>query len=268
MNYIQLTQDSLRLFRNTKLIWVLGFISSLAIVALSLSPYAQDSFIYLCIYLPICLIIGVLSLVAEGSLIYVIYQASLNQDVTFAEAWLQGKSRTPRIIGFVLLTLPIMLLSVGIYIIVAIKAPTSFYLLPIVLIIGAFVVSLFTFGMCAIMIDDTKVGEAAWTGFLISINNFFYAFATTGIIFFIRACLIYLVVLVLSLGLFGIVLPIPLELNYSTYQKLLGVPIIAFAGWLFDLFFVPFTTIILTLGYFEFTKRISYPALEKRRNAA
>jgi hypothetical protein len=266
MKYVQLLQGSLHLFRNTKLIWVLGIISALAPVALSFSDVIQGSFVYLCVYIPACLIIGFFSLVAAGSLIYVVSQTSTHQLVSFPIVWAQGRSKVARMIGFLLLILPGIFLMIGIYVIVALRFPESPFLLPIVLILGAFISSLFTFGLCTIMIDDLKAGQAAWTGFLLALNNFGYGFLVTAIAFFLRAFLLYALAAILSLGVFGV--EIPLELKYSTLQKLLGVPIINIAGQLIDVFLIPWSTVVLTLGYREFTKRISYPALVKRRSAA
>jgi hypothetical protein len=117
------------------------------------------------------------------------------------------------------------------------------------------------------MIDGVKANAAAWTSFLITINNFFRVLVIEGVVFFINLLITILVVAVLA-GFFKVVLPSPLVLDYPSYLKVLNVPSVALVNKVFGSFLLPIETVILTLGYLKFTKEISYPALIRRHSTA
>jgi hypothetical protein len=146
----------------------------------------------------------------------------------------------------------------------AFKAPTSPFLWMLVLMIAAFTGSLITFGLCAIMIDGVNAFAAAWTSFLITLNNFFRVLIIQGGVFFIRLLVIGLLFAVLASGLFKFDLTIPLTFDYLTYQKIMAIPVFAAAGWIIDLLLFPLTWVILTLCYLKFTKEIHYPAISNK----
>ena len=83
MNYIRIFQDSIRLIKATKLIWVFGFISSLDNFILSrplfggddsiLAQIASENLFLICLFIPIGVGLSILSLIGEGSLIFCIY---------------------------------------------------------------------------------------------------------------------------------------------------------------------------------------------------
>ncbi len=268
MNYPQIFRDSLHIFRTTKLVWVFGFLS-LLISLLPSTLFSHDEPILYCIYFIAFLSIWFVCILANGSLIYVIHQAFLNRTSTFVEVWHQGKLKIFRIIGLVLiLGIPKILSSLLLEGII----PTTITSTPFTWLLGlindVFINSILTFGLCAIMIDDVKIWAAVGTSFLITFNSFSRVFVIIGVIFFIRTLLIYLVLAVLTSELFKVELPLPLTLDYTTYLELLNVPIVMIVCWILDLFFFPLTSIILTLGYLEFTKKITYPALAHRSNIA
>src|SRR5687767_7678428 len=103
MHYIQIVEDSFRLFRTTKLVWVFGFFTILTLLT-SLIPtrFLSGNPIFDGLYLIVLLPLSFISLVGSGSLIYVIHQAFLNKTSTFVEAWRQGRLKIFRTIGLLL----------------------------------------------------------------------------------------------------------------------------------------------------------------------
>jgi hypothetical protein len=268
MNYIQTLKDSLHLFRATKLIWVFGFLSLLSTVPLPLYQYARAAPTFACVALFVIFTLSIVSLSANGSLIYIIQQASLNNNLTFSQAWFQGKSKVFRLIGVIFLSIPIILIAIFFLRLISTSAPRSPILWLYAFIQNIFISSFLIFGYCAIMIDDTKAWAAAWTSFLITINNIFRVSVIVGVLFLIRLLLIGLFVAILASGLLKVGLPTQLALDYLTYQKLIAIPIISWANWVVSIFLSPLQTIILTFGYIKFTKDISYPVLVKKPNTA
>lgn len=273
MNYLQITKDSLRLFRSAKLVWVFGFLSLLISLVLplasSLSKLVRGFPILFCLFYIAFLVIFLVSFIAEGGLIYAIHQAFLNKALTFSEAWSQSKSKIFRIIGLsFILGIPVILIPLFLLKTISALIPTSPILWFLALINETLISSFFTFGLCAIMIDDVKAWAAAWTSLLVTTNNFFRVFVITGGIFLIRLLLIGAIVAIIKSGLLSVELPTPLVLDYPTYLKLTTTPFVSAATWIFDLFLFPLETIILTFGYLKFTKEIAYPALSHEQTTA
>jgi hypothetical protein len=264
LNYTQILRDSLRLFRTTKLLWVFGFLSFLPLSLIQLL-YVPNNTILICLYSIVTWPILFVTFVASGSLIYVIHQALLNKTSAFSEAWHKGRSKILRVFVLMLvLSIPIVLLFLFFSRIIVTTIPRSpltwLFALTNQVVIGSF----FTFGLCAIMIDNIEPLEAAWTGFLITRNNFFPLFIITGIIFFTRIFLQYLLLVIFASGPFNIELPVPLAQDYPTYLKLTSIPIMVIVDGIFNMFFVPLTSIVLTLGYLEFTEKIAYPLIKRQ----
>jgi len=270
MNYIQTLRDSFRLFRTHKLIWVFGFLSLLITFPLGLSSFASNNPILLCIYLPILLAGLIVMFISNGGLFYVIYQASLGKNVTFSEGWLQGKLKIVQYVGLMSTSIPLLLIGAFFIKRITIKSTSSPLLWLFALLESTLFVSFFNFGFSAIVIDNIKVLAAAWTSFRIIIygHNFYRVLAITGFTFLIRLFVTGLVVAILSTGLFGVILPTPLTLDYPTYQKITAIPIVAGANWVFNLVLFPLETIMLIFVYLKFTNEVSYPELAQRQNTA
>lgn len=270
MNYIQILQDSFRLFRTNKLIWVFGFLSLLITFPFSLSSLTPNNPIFSYVYLPILLAGLIVMCISNSGLFYVTYQASLNKDVTFPEGWIQGKSKIFQFAGLMITSSPLLFIGAFFIKIITVKSPSSPILWLFALLESTLFVSFFTFGFSAIMIDNIKVLAAAWTSFRIIIygHNFYRVLAITGFTFLIRLLITGLVTVILATGLFGIILPTPLALDYPTYQKIITTPIVAGVNWIFNLILFPFETTMLILVYLKFTNDVSYPALAQRQNTA
>lgn len=264
LNYIQIFKEAFRIFQTTKLVWVFGFISLLAVIAQPLFKFPSGVNFLVCLYLFIGLVIVLISVIAFGGLIYLIHQTTLNRNPGFGEVWLQGGQKLFRNIGFFLLTIPAILVVAFIYLIIAFKAPTSPFLWLLDLMVAAFTGSLITFGLCTIMIDDVHALAAAWTSFLITLNNSFRLMIIYGGVFFIRLLVIGLLFAALASGLFKYDLTIPLTFDYPTYLKIMAIPVFKTAGSIIDLLLFPMISAILTLCYLKFTKEIHYPAISNR----
>jgi hypothetical protein len=209
-----------------------------------------------------------MTLIGMGGLYYLIYQASLSREITFSEAWSQGKSKLFRNIGVSSLSIPILLLEIFLIWLIGSQMPTSPFLWLIFLPTTLFIASFITFGLCAVMIDNLKVLAGAWTSFLITINNFFRIFVITGATFLARFLITVLAVTIPASGVFGVELPVPLALDYPTYQKLVAIPVVSWINWVFNLLLFPIESIMLTYAYLQFKKEIPYPALVERQTTA
>jgi len=264
-------KDALNLLRANKLILVFGFLSILAEVPQPSFQTLQGNLVLFCTYLPVELVVWVVVLIASGGLISIIHQGSSDKRLTFAQAWLRGKSKIVSLFGLVLLVIPIILVG-ELILIAATKFPTSAFLWSILfvghLLFSSIVTLLITFGRCAIMIDDLKAWAAGWTSLRITRNSFIRILVITGTFYLIRSLVIGVLIAILASGFIGTRLPTPLTLDYSTYQKLLATPIISGANWAIDLILYPLETIILTLAYLKFTKEISYPTLAEKQTTA
>jgi hypothetical protein len=239
MNYIQILKDSLHLFRTTGLIWVFAFLSLILTNPLIPSQSLRDNPVLACLYLLILIGVLILTMTATGSLYYVIYQASLKRNVSFFEAWLQGKSKMLRNIGLILVSIPIFLIGGFLIRLMTTKLPTSPLLWLLVFGGNLFIAAFFTFGFCAIAIDHVKVWAAARTSLLITTKNFFRVSVITASMYLIRLLITGLIVAILASGSFGVELPKPLSFDYPTYQKIVAIPVVSWAIWIFNLFFFP-----------------------------
>ena len=154
MNYLQLFQDSWRLFRTTRLIGVFGFLALLITIPLPPPESLRDNPVLVCIYLPSAVVILCITTIANGSLYFVIHRASLNETVLFSRAWAQGKAKMLRLLGLLILSIPLLLIG-GVFMrLVIARMPTSPYLLLILWVMALVIISLFTFSSCAVMIDN------------------------------------------------------------------------------------------------------------------
>lgn len=110
------------------------------------------------------------------------------------------------------------------------------------------------FNYCAVVINDVNGWRAARTSFLIVFRKYFRIFVLTMGIELTRLLVTAIVIAILSLGTYNIGLPATFTINYSTYMRVIAIPIVSWANYLFSLFIFPFETIILTLVYMELTK--------------
>ena len=253
MNYIQTLQDTFRVLRTTKLVWVFGFLSLIITIIRPMSQFMRGEPLFVFIYLPVSLAIFYFSFIANGGFIYTIYQNILGQNPTFSDIWLHSKTKTFNII---VSSFPSILLTFLVYMVTKYALPNSQFLWFINLSSTSFIGSLYFFGVCAIMINDVKVVSAIRTGFLIALNNFFRVLIIAGIAYLIRILLT------------GSVIAILLVFGYPSNQKIMNIPIVTTSVWIFYLILIVPTSALLTLGYLKFTKGVSYPTLSNEQNAA
>ncbi len=268
MNFILILKDSFRIFRTMKLIWCFGFILLLTTTLLQFFSSIQGNLFFLCVSSLLNLAVWCFSVISSGGLTYLIYQTTLNKRPSFTEVWHQSQARFPRLLGaslFIILPVSTELLILYFFTLRAFASPILW--LIILLLNAVFLSSLLTFSNCAIMIHDVGAVAAAWTSLLITLNNFFRVFVITGMAFFTQLLGMGLAAILFSV-LFKFELPMPLALDYFTYQKIMAMPVVIVTGLIMNLFLIPFTLIILTLSYLKFTKEISYPELSKQQSAA
>jgi len=199
------------------------------------------------------LVIMYFSLIAVGSFIYVIHQNILGRNLNFSGVWSHSKTKALTIIG---VSFPAVALALLVSTILKYALPNSPFQWLIEFVAGSFISSLFMFSTCAIMINDVKAVSAAWTGFLIALNNFFRVLIITGTAYFIRISLTSMVIAILRI------------FDYPSTQKIMGIPVVLTAVWIFYLIVIIPSSVFVTLGYLKFTEEVSYPALSNKQNAA
>ena len=192
----------------------------------------------------------------------------MGREVTFSEAWSQGKARLLRSIGISFLGTPLLLTQVLLLWMMTNQAPTSPLLWLLSVVMTLFLSSFFAFSFCAVMIDNVKVLRGAWISVLITVQNFFRTSVITGTVYVVGLLITGLTGAILSLGLFGIVPPFPLSFDYPTYQKVLAIPIVSWTNWVFNLVLFPLESVMLTFAYLQFTKEVPYLALFERQSTA
>ena len=268
MNYLQIFKDAIRLFRTSRLIWIFGIFSILPNLYHPIYQFAKGSFTLLCLAAAIGFALIPFSLIGEGGLIHITYQKLFDNNPNFSEAWLSGRTRIYRLIGVLLLSGLGYLILYLIFYFIGLQIPGSSFLWIGAIILSTFPESLYTFGICAVIINHAKVVAAAWTGLLITLNNLFRVLIIFGIVFLIRLFVTALLVSILAFGPGKSILPTPLAFDYQTYFNLLITPVIATSQLVLSLFLEPLQTVMFTLGYIRFTREITYPALPKLQNPA
>src|SRR6266511_1064840 len=154
MNYRIIFRDTLRLFRESKLLWILGVISFVSEVIFRASIYSIGKPPIPCIAYPLFFISLYFSFVAKSSLIYSTNQIVSEQKPTYSEVWGFGKTKIRRILGLYFLSIPLVMFSVFIVAIVAMSeistSLTWFMDVLVTLLLG----SVFTLSICTIVIHN------------------------------------------------------------------------------------------------------------------
>jgi hypothetical protein len=226
MNYRILFRDTLRLFRESKLLWIFGAFSIVSETVYRISILSIGKHPTICIPYPLALIAIYFLLLSKVGLIYSANQSVLNQTSSFSDAWDFCKGKVKRILGLFFVSIPFVMLTAFIPKLIAFSEVSTSLTLFMEMLVSFFFTSLFTFSICTIVINNLESGMALWTGLLIVFNNFIHVMVLNIIYLILQTLLIW----VTGSALFCIFL------------------------------FVPFT-ITMMLAYREFTDKTSYPAL-------
>ncbi len=227
MNYRILFRDTLRLFRESKLLWILGMFCFVSEAIYRASVYSIGKPPVPCIAYPLFFISLYVSFVAKCSLIYSANQILSEQKPTYAEAWGFSKTKLRRIAWLYFLSIPLLMLSGLIVMMVALSEISIVLTWVVDLVITSFFLgSLFTFSICTIVIYNLEAGLALWTGLAIVGNNFFHVVVLNSIF------------LILQIGL-----------NLLVGNTLPGI------------FLIAPLTVTMTVAYRAFIAKGSYPAL-------
>ena len=112
---MQNLKRSFHILLNSKLVWVFSILLILSSFLFSSFPSIIQVLHYpiwvIGLFLIFIFATVIIYAVTNGSLIYVIYQASLSKTLSFSEAWSKGKLRLFRILGVLFLWLAIPLLA-------------------------------------------------------------------------------------------------------------------------------------------------------------
>lgn len=226
MNYKIIFRDTLRLFRESKLLWIFGAIAFVSEVIFRGSIYSIGKPPVPCIAYPLFFISLYFLLLAKCSLVYSTNQVLSEQKPTYSEVWGFCKTKVRRIAGLYFLSIPLVMFAVFVVEIVLMSEISALLTGFVGLLVTFFLTSFFTLSICTIVIHNLEAGLALWTGLSIAVNNFFHVVILNSIF------LILQIALNLSIG-----------------------------NGLFGIFFIIPLTVTMTLAYRGFIAKGSYPAL-------
>jgi hypothetical protein len=221
------------------------------------------------IYLILFVAIVVVYAITYGSIIYVIYQASLNQNLSFSEAWAKGKSKLFRIVGFLFLWFVISLLA-GVFPMLIKSSITSNVVAVPLLVINTLIANVFyspfiVIGIAAIVIGGLNAWSAARTGFLVIVNNLFRILIVIASIFLIRFLVYWLLSKFIAPGIANTEAVIQSFLNNANEYNLLEIPAFGIASLIISLIVFPWMCVYFTLVYLKFTEKTAYQSLIQKK---
>jgi len=227
MNYRIIFRDTFRLFRESRLLWILGTFLFVSEAVYKASIYSIRNSPVSCIAYPLYFVSLYVLFVAQCSLIYSANLLLSEQQPTYSETWEFSKTKLRTIVWLYFLSIPLFIFSEFIVKIVAlseISPPLTWFV--DLFVMAFFLSSLFTLSICTIVIHNLEAGLALWTGLSILVNNFFHMVVLNSIFLIIQIGLNMLI---------GNVLP--------------GIFLL-----------IPFT-VTMTVAYRAFIAKGSYPAL-------
>jgi hypothetical protein len=233
MNHRIIFRDTLRLFRESKLLWIFGVLSIVSEVIYRGSAYSIGRHPISCIPYPLVLIAVYVSLLAKAGLVYSTYQTLTKQNSSFSEAWDFCKTKVNGVIGFYFINIALITASVLVGETISLSQINISLAWLIGLLLASFLNAWFTISICTMASNNLQSRPALQTGFLIVLNNIFHLIVLNSILIVFQVLL-----------------------NFSTGTAVLGIFLI-----------VPFT-VVMTLAYREFVTRDSYPALSNLQSTA
>jgi len=264
MNYFELFRESISLALTNKIILVFGLLSAV-IFFIPSSTYFRENIILICVFLAIELIIIAVSMIAIAGLIYSVHQIIVSKEVSFSEGWAKGRSSFLRIFLLIILLIPFILVGTIIGYLFLTNSQESLLIWLSIYVLGIMYASLYIFGTCAIVIDDLSSIKAIWTGLLITLKNFLRLLLISGIFISLEILALGSIFVILLLIPLQLNLPDPFPFNFSSYQAVLRVPVMDWAGRLVNTVFLPWSIIAYTIAYIKFTNAHSYPTLKAKR---
>jgi hypothetical protein len=216
MNYRIIFRDTLRLFRESKLLWILGMFLFASEAIYRASIYSIGKPPVSCFAYPLLFVSLYVSFVARCSLIYSANQILSEQKPSYSEAWGFSKTKLRSIVGLYFLSVPIVIFSVFIVTIVALSEISASLTWVVDLFVTSFFLgSLFTLSICTIVIHNLEAGLALWTGLLILFNNFFHVIVLNSIFLILQIALNLLI----GNALPGIFLLIPFSVTMTVAYR-------------------------------------------------
>jgi len=216
MNYRIIFRDTFRLFRESRLLWILGIFSFISEAIYRASVYSVGKPPVPFIAYPLLLISLYVSFVAKCSLIYSANQILSEQNPTYSEAWGFSKTKLKRIAWLYFLSIPLVIFSVFIVAIVALSEINASLTWAVDLFVTSFFLgSLFTLSICTIVIHNLEAGLALWTGLSIIFNNFLQVIVLNSIFLILQ----FVLNLLIGNALPGIFLIAPLTVTMSVAYR-------------------------------------------------
>src|SRR5690349_8730185 len=174
MNYKILFRNTLRLFRESRLLWLLGAIAFVSEAIFRVSIYSIASPPVPRIAYPLFLISLYFSFVAKCSLIYSTHQIVSEHKPTYSEAWEFSETKWKRILWLYFLSVPLVMFAiflVGTLLLSEISTSLTWVMdVLVTLLLG----SVFTLSICPMVTHNLEAGLALWTGVSIVMNNFLH----------------------------------------------------------------------------------------------
>jgi hypothetical protein len=261
MNILKIIIQSVKIYKNNKLIWLLGLGMALfAIDVYSTVPFENDGL--RCLIAPVQLTFAVLSSLLGTSLVILTFNSVQNKSAPYSEVWKEAKSKFFfRIIGAAFLYLIIILVFIIIYLFLIRQNGYTFLLSLFTILFLAVTTAQGSFIFAAIIIDDFEVGKAIRRGISFPVRFFFFIVPIAILFTLVNIGITFIFVSVYnSLGITNQIV-IPEAHFYNSYLQLIRFTPVRIFNIFTQIFLAPLQSIAFTLAYLKLTPRIVKPEI-------
>jgi hypothetical protein len=230
MNYKAVFHDTIRLFRESKLLLILGAITFVSeafyrgvsdSVGKFLLPWPAYPLFFIALYV---------SFVARCGLIYAANAVFSERKPTFSEVWNFNRTKFVRIAGLFFLSIPLLMFSGLIVTMVSLSEISSALTGFVNLFVNYFFLgSLFALSICAIVVHNLDAGRALWIGLLLVFKNIVPVIVLNSIFLVLHIVLHLLIGNILSTAFLVVPLTVTMTLVYrvliakDSYAALLNI---------------------------------------------
>jgi hypothetical protein len=218
MNYKAVFHDTIRLFRESKLLLTLGaitFVSESFYRGVSDSvgkfplPWPAYPLFFIALYV---------SFVARCGLIYTANEVFSEQKPTFSEVWKFNKTKLLRIAGLFFVSIPLLMFSGLIVTMVSLSEISSALTVFVNLFVNYFFLgSLLALSICAIVVHNLEAGRALWIGLLLVFKNIVQVVVLNSIFLVLQIVLHLLIGNVLATAFLVAPLTVTMTLVYRVF---------------------------------------------------
>lgn len=203
--------------------------------------------------------------VATAALVFLVERISMNQRITFREAWRRANKKFISLLGATFLSVALPILIVVIFSILFYRSMLAWNTWLFLLVLYLFI-PLLNLIACAIMIDDLNALPAFRKGISVFIKNFHRFLIISGAAFFVSWLGTILLVALYS-SVFRYDFPVLSLFNLAKFVSMRTDLPVYIPKWIMNLGVFSLTEIAVTLSYLQFTQLSQYSVLEKQRIA-